>query len=343
MDFHRYIYCSSEIRERYEMEEINRSINHFLKQMEFNYCTTNQMEKVKSRDLSNEGFVMRLHPRSDMMMTITNCILADNKLINIDFEGEMVEWMICFQGEGEVQANGVQGTLKRNTMTLGLMNGVKGEYFFKGEEPIMTMSLHTSAATFDRYLTRLDGTRSADFEQLIGGRSLLQFQKSILDTPILHLISELVYTPFTNSIRMIALESLALELISYGLNCFVYDDSHRGNQEPDITISELQSLQYAKEVLMHRIDNPPSLLELSRIIGMNDYKLKRYFKAVFGTTVFGHLRDIRMEKAMALLQDGRTTVSAVAANVGYLNVSYFASAFRKRYGLNPSEILHYTK
>ncbi|MCQ6562203.1 AraC family transcriptional regulator [Paenibacillus mendelii] len=175
---------------------------------------------------------------------------------------------------------------------------------------------------------------------MIGSRPLLQLQQSILDTPILQLASRIMNIPYTHNIRNIELESLALEILSYSLQIFVYD-SNRTNLPAAITKSEFQRLQHAKEVLLQQMDNPPSLLELSRIIGMNDFKLKHHFKAVFGTTVFGYLRDIRMEKAILLLQDGMTSVSMAAAHVGYTNASYFASAFRKRYGMNPSEFLHY--
>jgi AraC family transcriptional regulator, transcriptional activator of the genes for pyochelin and ferripyochelin receptors len=46
---------------------------------------------------------------------------------------------------------------------------------------------------------------------------------------------------------------------------------------------------------------PPSLLELSRQIGLNDYKLKLGFKQLFGNTVFGYVWEQRMQQARFLL------------------------------------------
>lgn len=322
------------------MDIINPSINQFLEQMKFVYRTKDQTEQMRCKGSAGDEFVMRLVPRPDMLIIITNCTLAEHTQVNFAFEEAMVELMICFQGEGAVQVAGVHGTMRPNTLTLGLMNGIKGEYFFAGERSMITLGIHISAATFDRYLTGLDGSQSTDFKQLIGSRPLLQLQQSILDTPILQLASRIMNIPYTHNIRNIEMESLALEILSYSLQIFVYD-SNRTNLPAAITKSEFQRLQHAKEVLLQRMDNPPSLLELSRIIGMNDFKLKHHFKAVFGTTVFGYLRDIRMEKAILLLQEGMTSVSMAAAHVGYTNASYFASAFRKRYGMNPGEFLHY--
>ena len=325
------------------MDIINPSINQCLEQMKFVYRTKDQTEQMRCKRSAGDGFVMRLVPRPDMLIIITNCTLAEHTQVNFAFEEAMVELMICFQGEGAVQVEGVHGTMRPNTLTLGLMNDIKGEYFFAGERSMITLGIHISAATFDRYLSGLDGSQSTDFKQLIGSRPLLQLQQSILDTPILQLASRIMNIPYTNNILNIELESLALEILSISLQTTVYDDSNRSNLPAAISKSDFQRLQHAKEVLLKRMDNPPSLLELSRIIGMNDFKLKHHFKEVFGTTVFGYLRDIRMEKAILLLQEGMTSVSMAAAHVGYTNASYFASAFRKRYGMNPSEFLHYAK
>lgn len=74
-------------------------------------------------------------------------------------------------------------------------------------------------------------------------------------------------------------------------------------------------------------------------MGLNDFKLKAGFKEVFGTTVFGYIREQRLEKALAYLQSGRWNVGEAAFSVGYANPCSFAKAFRERYGLNPSELL----
>ncbi|SHE13431.1 Adenosine deaminase [Chlamydia abortus] len=54
--------------------------------------------------------------------------------------------------------------------------------------------------------------------------------------------------------------------------------------------------------MLERMANPPSLLELSRMIGINDNKLKIGFKELYGTTVFGYLREKRLEKALNLIR-----------------------------------------
>jgi AraC-like DNA-binding protein len=96
-------------------------------------------------------------------------------------------------------------------------------------------------------------------------------------------------------------------------------------------------IRVAAGKLQEYLDQPPSLAELAREVGLSETTLKRGFRQVFGTTVFGYLREKRMEHARALLASGRATVIEAAALVGYSNPSNFAAAFRQQFGLNPKE------
>jgi len=80
---------------------------------------------------------------------------------------------------------------------------------------------------------------------------------------------------------------------------------------------------------------PPTLHEIALTIGLNTNKLKRGFKQVFGTTVFGLIRNIRLEEARVLLQEGNFSVTEVALQVGYNSLSHFARLFKQTYGLYP--------
>jgi AraC-like DNA-binding protein len=96
-------------------------------------------------------------------------------------------------------------------------------------------------------------------------------------------------------------------------------------------------IRIAAGKLEESLDQAPSLAELAREVGLSETTLKRGFRQVFGTTVFGYLREKRMEHARALLASGRATVIEAAALVGYSNPSNFAAAFRQQFGINPKE------
>lgn len=87
------------------------------------------------------------------------------------------------------------------------------------------------------------------------------------------------------------------------------------------------------------MDQPPSLINLARQVGLNDCTLKRGFRQVFGKTAFGYLHDYRLEQARQLLQERELNISEVAHTIGFASRSYFAAAFRKKFGVSPRDYL----
>ncbi|WP_207423100.1 helix-turn-helix transcriptional regulator [Desertivirga brevis] len=132
--------------------------------------------------------------------------------------------------------------------------------------------------------------------------------------------------------RRIFFEAKMLELL-----LLIGDDSKRRKQNNFISIKsyDLDKIYQAKEFIERNIQSPCSLIELAHKVGLNDFKLKRGFKEVIGTTVFGYLYEFRMERAKMLLENG-AAVNEVSFEVGYKNPHHFTAAFKKKYGILPS-------
>ena len=75
-------------------------------------------------------------------------------------------------------------------------------------------------------------------------------------------------------------------------------------------------------------------------MGTNQQTLKKGFKELFGTTIWGYYNNLRMETAKDLLINQEKSIAEVADNIGYKNPQHFTVAFKKKYGILPS-ILKY--
>ena len=104
------------------------------------------------------------------------------------------------------------------------------------------------------------------------------------------------------------------------------------------TTGEIQQFHAAKEILESDLKEAPTIAGLARQCGLNEFKLKKGFKEIFGTTIFTHLQKKKMEAAWHYLNQENFTVSQAAAEVGYTNVSHFSAAFRKHFHLNPGTL-----
>lgn len=100
--------------------------------------------------------------------------------------------------------------------------------------------------------------------------------------------------------------------------------------------SDTLKMYQIRNIILSNLTKPFSLKELANQVGTNECTLKKGFKTIFGTTVFGFLNDVKMEKAQNLLTEQELTITQVAELVGYKNATHFTSAFKKKYGVLPS-------
>lgn len=94
----------------------------------------------------------------------------------------------------------------------------------------------------------------------------------------------------------------------------------------------------ARDFLLADLGRAPSLNELAVSSGLSLVKLKRGFKAAFGSSVYSLFMQERMHEARRRLLSGRATVTEVATDLGYSNLSHFSAAFRKQFGVNPGSL-----
>lgn len=97
-------------------------------------------------------------------------------------------------------------------------------------------------------------------------------------------------------------------------------------------------MQQVRDLLLSNLSTPPSLRELARQVGTNEFSLKQQFKATFNTTVFNYLQQARMEKARQLLTAGELKIADVAHALGYKHATHFTAAFKKHVGFLPNKI-----
>jgi AraC-like DNA-binding protein len=70
---------------------------------------------------------------------------------------------------------------------------------------------------------------------------------------------------------------------------------------------------------------------------MSASQLLRKIKALTNQTSNEFIRDFRLQRAATLLEKKSGTVSEIAFDVGFENLSYFSKVFQEKYGKLPSE------
>ena len=80
-----------------------------------------------------------------------------------------------------------------------------------------------------------------------------------------------------------------------------------------------------------------SIAQIATALGLSEGHLSHLFKKETGVTVGAYMTRCRIQRAMALLREGKKRVYEVAEAVGYRDITYFSVIFKKTVGMSPTE------
>jgi len=113
-----------------------------------------------------------------------------------------------------------------------------------------------------------------------------------------------------------------------------------GPKKVAITDIDEKFLQRVMETIeKHISDNKFNAEILSKKVGMSRMQLYRKLRGLTDQTVHEFIRSIRLKRAVQLLEEKRMTITEVAYEVGFNDLTYFARCFRKQYNKSPSEYI----
>ncbi|MGF7109281.1 helix-turn-helix domain-containing protein [Treponema pedis] len=219
---------------------------------------------------------------------------------------------------------------------LGFMNSVSCRSEYKSGEDVQLYSIWASPRVFDGLCEAVGGKSGIGFQDFRNrDYSCRSFTMDMQEEYILGKLDR-CFSGGRDTINRLLVESCVLELLSVNLERLLFDGCV--NRAGGLSKTETDSLKQAREILLHRLESPPTLLELSRLVHLNDCRLKKAFKLFFGKTVYEYVREQRLEKAFHLIESGTCNVSEAACAVGYTNISHFSEAFRKKYRVLPKTV-----
>lgn len=157
-------------------------------------------------------------------------------------------------------------------------------------------------------------------------------------TPVMSVVlSQMMNYNLHQSIKRLYLKGKVYELL--GLYFNKPEDADIEQCPFLIDEDNVRRIRKAKDIVIARMAEPPSLQELSDEIGLNLKRLKEGFKQVYGDSVYSFLFDYKMEYARKMLETGDSNVNEVGLKVGYSTASHFIAAFKKKYGTTPKKYI----
>lgn len=182
-------------------------------------------------------------------------------------------------------------------------------------------------------------SNEADYIPFLSGENQEKkyYSQEVVSPAIAVVLSQLMNYNLHPSIKKLYVKGKVYELISLYFNKTEEADLE---QCPFLADEDnVRRIKMAKEIMISRMAEPPTLAELSTEIGLSLKKLKEGFKQIYGDSVYGFLFDYKMEYARKMLETGKHNVNEVGLKVGYSTASHFITSFKKKYGTTPKKYL----
>jgi len=92
----------------------------------------------------------------------------------------------------------------------------------------------------------------------------------------------------------------------------------------------------ARDLLVEVPEDPRSIEEVARAVGISPFHFIRQFESVFGLTPHQFRIQSRLDRARRLLAAGQHSVTDVCMEVGFSSLGSFSDLFTRRLGTTPS-------
>lgn len=278
--------------------------------------------------LEINNFIVLIEQSNDTKTTFDRCDL-DDQVIGFSFYGSgNVELTIRF-GDKVMIVNNSSG------IATSFYGNKKVEFIHKisHNKPLQSVSVFSTINNINKLPAQEKAIYKDHLQALFNPKADFVEGPYFFMTPEMqNAVSKIFNTKYTGTLRNMFLQSQITELLTH----FFAQISIEKNGS--IKTSEKEKLYNARDIISNNMATPPSLNELSKMIGLNNNKLKKNFKELFGVPVFKYLQNERLEKASELLREGEMNIQEVSWFVGYESVSSFSNAFLQKFGFRPSKL-----
>ena len=157
-----------------------------------------------------------------------------------------------------------------------------------------------------------------------------------IDAPIQQVLHQILHCKYGGDLKKLFLLSKTIELLV--LCAESYQTAAARKHVFLKSKSDKEKIVAVRDLINERVHCPPNLSEIARTVGLNEYKLKRGFKEIFNTTVFGYLTEQRLQLAHQYLRDTQKTAAEISFELGYATPQHFSNAFKKKFGVTPFSV-----
>ncbi len=226
---------------------------------------------------------------------------------------------------------------KRNTMFVKYLNNSHSVFEVTKETSSKNIAILIKDKFLKKFLlNQMDNSYNIQKNYENDIPTLLKSTQTSIKTSML--AHEIYNSPFYGELDNIFLQSKVYDIIYNEFSDILQKNRNSTVKDVKLTKEDIKSLLKAKD-LISKEKYFSSLSELSRKVALNEFKLKYGFKKMFHTSPGAMMLEYRMDEAKRLIIESEFNTTEISKLVGYKYIQSFTNAFRKRFGVRPTDLM----
>jgi len=144
----------------------------------------------------------------------------------------------------------------------------------------------------------------------------------------------LILNEIVSYYRKGVMQKLFVEAKVIKLLILIFEQFHDKNMTDDLSKTPLIIKKFVDENYHRNL----KIEEISKILGINETKIRKEFKIHFQKTITDYISELRMLKARKLIVNKDLMIKEIAIDCGYEYVQNFTRAFKKKFGVSPEKL-----
>lgn len=325
---------------------ISKSTNEFqkmvLSKMTFSPYSMDNYTIYKNEDKPNLGYFIKFSREGYYDFGIGDYTIPEDFSLSFDHQDEIMKLGTVYTGvtKFKIENNPVSSFTPSSFFVVE--KNLKGTQVWKKGQ-------HFHGAEITIYKKYFDEVLKPNFTNIIDFNNFIfNYTYRYLPLEIATIIQQLRNLAQADELTPIYLESKILEAIaliskevhSSPENTFTnqlnYGDIMIGkNRKVTLTASDANAIQKAYEILTMEACNPPTIKSLSKMVFLNEQKLKAGFSAKYHMSISQYTNSIRMTIAENLLSTTDLSIEEISKMIGYNYCGNFVKMFKKVHGKTP--------
>ncbi|WP_313127887.1 helix-turn-helix domain-containing protein [Anaerocolumna sp.] len=319
-------------------EEFKKAV---LKHLEFDRYDTNSYTLYTNKNKPELGYLISYTRENYYNLGIADYTIPKNFSLSFDNPEHLIRFGLVYKGITEFRIGDNPPASFSPSSFFVMEQDLKGRQVWKRGQ-----HYHGTEITIhERYFTEII---KPNFPDIIDLESLIKnYTYTYLPLEIADIVRKLQGLAYEDALNNIYLEAKILECIGifinevrkYPENAFTnqinYGTIMIGSRSLNLTSSDIRAIQKAHDIISEKYSSPPSIKALSKMVFLNEQKLKAGFTKHYHMTIGEYTNHVRMTIAANLLSTTDLSVDAISKKVGYDYSSNFSKMFYKIYGKTP--------